>query len=292
MLKYIAPLFALLFTLNLSAQHFEAGILLGGSNYLGDLSSNSSKIYMPETRFAGGAFARYNFGDFIAAKLAFNYAGVSGEDNNSNDPAIISRNLRVQSNILELGLTAEFNILGYQSYGLYRVFSPYIFVGISGFRFNPKANFAGQKVALQPLGTEGQGLVQYPERAPYNLTSFAIPFGLGFKYALSDKINIGLEIGARRTFTDYLDDVSGTYVAYNEILAGNGLLAAQLSNRTGELTGQEPLDVVTGTQRGDDNGSDWFFITGLTISYNFLDNGLMGGRKRGRSRKGCRTSNF
>jgi hypothetical protein len=182
----------------------------------------------------------------------------------------------------------EFNILGYQPYGLYKVFTPYIFAGVTGTKFNPKANFEGEWVALQPLGTEGQGLSQYPDREEYKTITLTIPFGIGVKYAVTDKLNIGFEIGARRAFSDFLDDVSGTYVASTELAADGNTLGAALSNRTGELSGGEPVVVPTGTARGDDTDSDWYF----TVSYNFLDNGLMGGRKRGRSRKGCKSSSF
>ena len=186
----------------------------------------------------------------------------------------------------------EFNLTGYQPYGLYKVFSPYIFIGITGAKFNPKANYQGEWIALKPLGTEGQNLSQYPDRQPYSDITLAIPFGFGIKYALTDKVNLGFEIGARRAFSDYLDDVSGTYVSSVELAAAGNTLGAALSNRTGELMGTEPVVVPTGTPRGDDKNADWYFIAGITISYNFLDNGLMGGRKRGRSRKGCKSSSF
>lgn len=289
--SFILAVFTL-FNTAIFAQHFEFGILAGASNYMGDLSNNSSKVYLDESNLAGGAFLRYNFGERWVARASFNYAGISGNDFNSNDAGINARNLGFKSSLLEFGLMGEFNLMGYQPYGLYRVFSPYIFVGVTGTKFNPKANYQNEWVALQPLGTEGQGLSQYPEREEYETIAIAIPFGFGIKYALTDKINLGFEIGARRAFTDYLDDVSGTYVASTELTAAGNVLGAALSNRTGELSGSEPVIVPTGTARGDDNKSDWYFIAGITISYNFLDNGLMGGRKKGRSRKGCRGSSF
>ena len=270
---------------NATAQHFEAGLLLGGSNYLGDLSSNSSRVYLDETRFAGGVFVRYNFGEFVAARLGFNYANISGHDANSNDPFIRNRNLSFKSNLFEFGVMGEFNILGYQPYALYKVFSPYIFVGLTATKFNPKTDYLGQTVALRPLGTEGQNLPQITESESYGNFLFSIPFGLGFKYAITDKINLGLEFGARRTFTDFLDDVSGSYVSFDELAAGGNVLSAELSNRSGE-------PVTTGTPRGDDTKADWYFISGFTISYNFIDNGLMGGRRGRRSNKGCKTGLF
>ncbi len=257
---------------------------------MGDLSNNSGTVYLKETKPAIGALVRYNFNHLFVARLGLNYTWLAGRDANiRNDDFLRQRNLSFRSNVLELSLIGEINIPGYQPYALSRPFSPYIFGGISLFKFNPKARYEGNWVKLQPLGTEGQGLPQYPERDAYSLVSVAIPFGIGVKYAFTDQINIGLELGARRTFTDYLDDVSGTYVSYPELLAGKGPLAAALGNRTGELIGGEPVIVPTGTQRGDSTGNDWYFILGATVTYNFLDTGLMGSRKRGRKRAGCKT---
>lgn len=270
----------------LLSQHLEAGIMLGGANYLGDLSNNSSAIYLKETKFAFGGMLRYNVNDYFTARLSLNLGRVSGADANvNNDQFVRERNLSFRSSITEVALTGEFNILGYQPNGLYSPISPYLFVGVALSHFNPKARYQGRWVKLQPLGTEGQGMPGFEDK--YSRTTVAIPFGVGLKYALTDKINLGFEIGARPTFTDYLDDVSGAYVSYPELLAGNGELAAALGNRTGELKGGEPVIVETGTQRGDDAKRDWYFLAGITVSYNFLDNGLMGSRHRLKGRRGC-----
>ena len=272
------------------AQYIDAGILLGASNYLGDLSKNSGTVYLKETKPAFGVLVRYNFTDMFGARLGLNYTWVSGRDANvKNDDYIRQRNLSFKSNILELSLIGEVNLPGYQPYGLSRPLSPYLFGGIAVFKFKPRTRYQGNWEELQPLGTEGQGLAQYPERKEYKLASLAIPFGLGVKYAISDKITLGLELGSRFTFTDYLDDVSGTYVSFPELLAGHGELAAALGNRTGELNAGEPAIVPTGTQRGDETARDWYFTLGATVTYNFLDNGLMGSRRRGRKKAGCKT---
>lgn len=289
MKKQIQILALLFLPFALSAQHFEAGILIGASNYLGDLSNNSGSVYMKETKPAFGALVKYNINHLFALRLSGNYTWVAGRDANvNNDDFVRNRNLSFRSSITEFSLMGEINIPGYQAYALAMPISPYIFGGISYFRYNPRARYEGNWVDLQPLGTEGQGIEGRGGR--YGLNEFAIPFGIGVKYALSDKINLGLELGARRTFTDFLDDVSGTYVSYPELLAANGELAANLGNRTGELSGTgEPVIVETGTQRGDLTGQDWYFILGVTATYNFLDNGLMGSRGRRRSKAGCRT---
>jgi len=289
MKKHIQILVLLFLPFAAVAQHFEAGILIGASNYLGDLSNNSGSVYLKETKPAFGALVKYNFNHLFAVRLSGNYTWVAGRDANvNNDDFVRNRNLSFRSTVTEFSLMGEINLPGYQPYALSMPISPYIFGGISYFRYNPRARFEGNWVDLQPLGTEGQGIAG--RDGEYSLNSFAIPFGVGVKYALTDKINLGLELGARRTFTDYLDDVSGTYVSYPELLAANGELAANLGNRTGELTGTgEPVILETGVQRGDQTEQDWYFILGLTVTYNFLDNGLMGSRGRRKSKAGCRT---
>lgn len=285
MRQFIAILFLL--PISLFGQHFEAGLLVGGTNYLGELASNSSQIYLKETNVAAGAFAKYNVNHLVAVRLGFNYATVSGADNNSGNRAIIDRNLNFRSDIYEVGLTGEFNILGYQPYNYTATFSPYLFGGIAFFQFNPQGALNGQLYDLQPLGTEGQNLEAFPNRSPYKLSEIAIPFGIGFKYTLTETLNIGLEIGVRKLFTDYLDDVSLTYPGNDAFAAeGASLEVIQLSNQNINNFDNN----VAGLARGDNNANDWYFITGITISYNFLDNGLTGGRKRSKgSKMGCPT---
>lgn len=285
MRNLVILLFFLPFTL--VGQHFEAGLLIGGSNYLGDLSSNSSQIYLKESNIAAGAFARYNVNHLVALRLGFNYTAISGADRNSGNTAIIDRNLNFQSDIYEASLIGEFNILGYQPYNYEATFSPYLFGGIAFFQFNPQGELNGQLYDLQPLGTEGQNLTAIPERTPYKLNQFAIPFGVGFKYTLTETLNLGVEMGARKLFTDYIDDVSLTYPGNDAFAAeGASLETIQLSNQGANNLGTN----VAGVARGDNNANDWYFILGVTLSYNFLDNGLIGGRKRSKGGKtGCPT---
>ncbi|MFK8101416.1 MAG: DUF6089 family protein [Saprospiraceae bacterium] len=265
-----------------TAQHFEVGIMGGVSNYQGDLAPASLRGSFGNTHASFGGFLRYNINNYFATKINANYGKISGDDSKSDDNGRKARNLSFRSNLFEVGLHVEFNILGYQPYNLERVFSPYIFGGIALVNFKPQAELEGEWYDLQPLGTEGQGLPEYPEKKPYKLTEFSLPVGFGLKYALNDAWNIGLEIGVRKTFTDYLDDVSGTYPDAGTLLETKGEVAAALSNRTEEVK-------RAGDLRGDAGDDDWYFMGGLTISYNFLDNGLVGSRNRSRGRSGCPT---
>ena len=268
----------------LNAQYFEMGLSIGGSNYLGELASNSSKIDLRSTNIAAGAFARYNLHRLITLRLHGNYTILSGDDSNSRNEAISNRNLSFRTNLYEVGLVGEFNLFGYQPYNYVSAFSPYLFGGISLYKFDPQTELDGQLYSLQPLGTEGQNLEEFPDRLPYELTQIAVPFGFGFKYALSEDINIGFEIGARKLFTDYLDDVSLTYpdrALFNSVEGAE--IAALLSDRNLVDQGNNG-----GLGRGDTKATDWYFITSFTISYNFADNGLIGGRRRG-GKSGCVT---
>jgi len=270
-------LFLLLFLPSfLSAQHSEVGLMIGGSLYRGDLTQSGSFASFRETHAAFGGFFRYNMGDYVALRLGVNHGSISGYDSKSNDQIQENRNLSFKSTVTEVALTGEFNILGYQPYGLYRPFSPYVFGGVAVFKYNPKTKYNGDWVGLQELGTEG---------VDYSLFQFALPLGLGVKYALNDTWNIGLEASARLTFTDYLDDVSTVFLDESTLLENGGELAVALGNRSTGDDAFQPGDV-----RGNPDKKDMYFMVGLTLSYNFLDNGLVGFRNRFRgSRNGCRT---
>ena len=285
-MKHLMFFVIILFSLSLTAQQFEVGLLFGISTYQGDIGPSSNRLDLNDIHPSFGIFGRYNINRFITAKANFTYAKISATDAQTIDDSRRKRNLSFQSKVYELGLTGEFNILGYEAWGLQKRFSPYLFGGIAVFYHNPETTYQGQLVELQPLGTEGQGMDGFAEK--YKLIQFAIPMGVGVKIAISERINIGLEAGTRKTFTDYLDDISTNYVNYNQLLLGNGALAAELGNRTGEYLGTEPINVTTGTQRGNPDADDWYFIGGVTVSYNIFGNsgGLGGG---GKDNFGCPT---
>ncbi|MCB9284215.1 MAG: outer membrane beta-barrel protein [Lewinellaceae bacterium] len=283
------PLLLLIFFCfsTVQAQFLELGGNLGVSNYRGDLSNNSVSLYLKETKGSFGLFGAYHFNDLFALRLGAQYAAIAGSDANSPDEIIRSRNLSFRSLLIEGSLVGELYIPGFQPYNLSKPLSPYIFAGIAGAYFNPKTEFGGETVSLQPLGTEGQGMSGFG--AKYSRVAFSIPFGLGVKLAVTDLFNVGVELGLRRSFSDYLDDVSGAYVSYEQLLVGNGPLAAALGNRTGEYKGVDPVSVPTGTQRGDQARVDWYYLLGVTLSWNIMDNGLVGSRNRNTRRQGCQT---
>ena len=266
-------LIALSFTAN--AQKWEVGLFGGGANYMGELSGDF--IDLEETNPAVGGFVRYYVHPFINVRFGLTYGSISGAD--KTNAAIIARNLSFKSDVFEAALIPEINLIGWRDNHL---FSPYIFGGIAVYNFNPKALYKGEWYELQPLGTEGQGVV--PGRERYNLTQIAIPFGAGFKFGFTNGLNLGIEVGARKTFNDYLDDISTTYVDRTTLIFGNGqngALSAALSNRTGEPTNSEPMPYDMEVRRGNPNTQDWYMFGGITVSYTLgTDGGGMGKNKK------------
>ncbi len=180
---------------------------------------------------------RYKVLRWAAIKGGITYARIVGKDEKSGDISRATRNLSFSSNVWEASLQLEFSLLTenrgkryiFQRNSIWNNMNIYVFGGIAGFKYNPKAKLDGDWHALQPLGTEGQGLEGGSD--PYELTSLAIPMGLGFKYYLTRNWNVGFEAGFRYTFTDYLDDVGGKYYGNDLLRAGNGDIAAKLADR-------------------------------------------------------------
>lgn len=253
--------FASFFCFELAAQPIDIGINIGAMAYNGDLSPSSPTDQIQQIRSSLGVFGRTSLSQKFSAKLMINFGSVDGDDAKTQNA---NRGLGFQSKIVEANLTGELHLIRIRHSESSFTY-PYIFAGIGGFHFNPKAEQAdGSLVELQPLGTEGQGLPGYEKK--YSRTQFNVPFGVGIRFILSDRWSVSLEAGARYLLTDYLDDVSATDVNYQELLAGNGPVAAQFSNPN--LSPTEPVDA---TYRRGSPLQDWYYQTGILISYNFGD---------------------
>lgn len=270
-MKRIISIVSILLICNLvNAQRSELGILAGTSYYLGDINT-SSQFYKPN--FAGGIIYRYNLNPHWALKLNAIYGRVEASDADFGN----IRNLSFRSDIFEISSQVELNFLGYFTGSKKHRFTPYIFAGIGLFHFNPQAYWVnpasneGKWYDLQPLGLEGQGYASYPDRKPYSLTQFSIPFGLGVKYSLSKAICIGAEWGIRKTFTDYIDDISTAYIDRNTLLGEKGTAAVALADRTPELidptTLQPYLHHLEGESRGNSSTKDWYSFAGVFITF-------------------------
>jgi hypothetical protein len=238
-------------------------IFAGVSNYQGDLQPK--RVTFQQSNLSVGAGLRYEITRDFALRGEFRYGHLEANDK-LNGPRYEHRNLNFQSKLYEASGLVEysFNDLFESS------FVPYVFAGLAIYHFNPFTyDTSGTYQLLRPLHTEGQGLPQYPDRKLYNLNQFALPFGIGVRFEANDYINIGFELGMRKLFTDYLDDVSTTYVDEQTLLNARGPLATELAYRGDELKNGAPYP-LGGSVRGGPH-KDWYYFTGVTIGFRLFD---------------------
>ena len=241
------PTILLIVASNLSAQNLEVGASVGAANYFGDLAPTP---VVTETKSAAGLFARINLSSTWAWNNSFMFAQVSGNDKNFSFNS--NRNLNFKTDIYEYSSVIEFNYLKYGVGVLDNKFTSYLFAGIGIFSFNPQGYYNGQWYNLREYQTEG---------VSYQTYSFAIPFGIGLKWIVNKNFNLECQFGFRKTFTDYLDDVSNTYPDNTK----RGLIASMLSDPSKGGATENKL----GFKRGNSDISDWYMIGQIGLSYRF-----------------------
>lgn len=253
--------FFLILAISSRAQDWHVGLATGLSNYQGDLVD---KYYdFRQTNGHIGITLSYELFDQIILRGGLTHARIQGNDKYQEKDVLVARNLSAKTSITELSLVGEF----YFNNLYYKRWSPYLFGGVALFHFNPfTLDSSGTKRFLQPLGTEGQGLAGY-NKEPYSRLQLSLPFGGGFKYAVTDDIRVGLEVGLRKTWTDYLDDVSTNYADPNDLINARGPLAASLAYRGDELPGGDPNIPAKGAQRGGEKYKDIYYFTGVNVSF-------------------------
>lgn len=264
-LKILAFLLVVSITANAQVNEYvqkgEFGITAGVAHYFGDLNTRAA-INRPKP--AIGAFFRKQFGNYVGLRLSAHYAQLGYSDTYSKNEYQKLRNLSFNTNIWEIALQGDFNFFKFIPGNPDYSFTPYITLGVGVFTYDPYALTNGQKEFLRPLGTEGQ-LIGYNGRKQYSTMALCIPLGVGIKYNLSEKINFSIEVAHRFTGTDYLDDVSTTYIG-----AGNFTplsTAALLQDRSVEIEPNNPLG-VEGRQRGWSKQRDQYIIAEIGITYN------------------------
>jgi len=265
-------------TFGLTATNFLGE--LGGANRVGTNGLRDFDFPSIRPGFHGsyGIMFNRNFG----ARANLSYGWIGGHDKYTEEAARHNRNLHFRSYILEWSAQGEFYFTEFQKeghrYNLEGVkglkgihISSYLFAGIGGFYFNPKAKYDGKWYQLKPLSTEGEGLI--PTRKEYNLVQLCIPFGIGFKYAINEKWTVGFEYGYRKTFTDYIDDVSTTYFDPQTLYEAKGEVGelaryfADPSNTSNPWTPVYEGQTAPGQQRGDPLDKDAYLFGLFTISY-------------------------
>ena len=234
----------------------EIGLLLGGSYYIGDLNQYD---HFKNTQPAFSLLYRFNINHRVAWRVNVSYGNVRASDLNAKNQVLRNRNLDFSTNIFEAATGVEFNYFPFQfGHPLYN-FTGYLLAEIGVFHMNPITMVDGEKVELQPLGTEGQGS-ELSSKGHYSRAQLAIPLGFGFKASIGPKVSIGVEYAIRKTFTDYIDDVgSNRYLDGAELMEANGPLAASLANKS--------LDQSRYGRRGNATTKDWYSFFGATITF-------------------------
>jgi hypothetical protein len=264
-------------------QHFHVTVFGGLSNYNGDLQTR--QFTLQQSNLAYGAGLAYNITPKFAIRAGILQGTIEATDK-KNEAALQLRNLSFISKITELNFLLEYTFLNLDE----KRFSPFINAGIATFKFNPYTyDTLDNKVFLHPLSTEGQGLAQYPDRTPYKLSQIAIPVGIGLKYRIGGNTILSYEVTLRKTFTDYLDDVSTTYVDQFVLARERGLQAVDLSYRSDELKEGVPTYPGDGAKRGGADQDDWYYYTGFTLYIGIGGGGGGGSFGRGgrKNRLGC-----
>tara|TARA_B110000908_G_C10151840_1_gene401700 strand:+ start:132 stop:1022 length:891 start_codon:yes stop_codon:yes gene_type:complete len=250
----------------------EIGIALGVSNYLGDLAWKGEVPIFEETnplafRPAGGIYYRNNFTNFTSFKASFSLGGLYGNDAKTNgDQHRLNRNLHFRSIIADIALMLEWNMLPYKIGDKRKWITPYIGLGIAGFYNNPQAKLDGRWLDLQPLGTEGQGILSGTSK--YSLFNFALPTSLGMKVNIFKQFALGLEFQYRYTFTDYIDDVShNSYIAADLFYANNIPAIARDADALAYRVSDKNLTPRATDQRGSPENNDHYYFVLFSLSY-------------------------
>lgn len=257
MQKIFIIFFCILFkSIASSAQTWEIEANGGATGYVGDL--NPIKIYKLTDPAYGFAIKR-NFSGTWSAGLNILQGKIQASDADSDNAWQRKRNLSFFSPITEVAAIVEFNFLTYLPGIRYTIehhrITPFLFTGVGGVLFSPRAMYNGEEYQLASSQTEG---VAYP------LYALSIPYGVGVKYNPKGNWTFLFKIGYRTAFTDYLDDVSDRYSSSQA-----NSMSAIFRDRSGEIDGGNNIGVV-GYQRGDFRKKDTYMFIGFGISYNLV----------------------
>ncbi len=241
----------------------------GAMYYQGDLAPQPINLSFGPANLSWGLSVGYNFNPWISIELGYMKGRISGDDMYSDSYSRRLRNLSFVSPVNEISVQSSLLINRFAPFLDKYKLRLYFNFGYSYFNFDPHTDYMGQWVRLQPLGTEGQNIPNYGS-GPYSLNSFARVLGGSFEFDISKRLALGMIFAPRKTYTDYLDDVSTAYPGYDVLVNSGNILGAKLSNRTGEFLSTDPVNVLPGTQRGRSDKNDWFTYVGVYLKYNIF----------------------
>lgn len=180
-------IFAILFftCLAMNAQTYEIGVFAGGANNIGDVGRTN--FILPSGLAFGGLF-KWNKSKRYAWRASAIYGKFTADDTKSNMASRQQRGYVMSNSIFEMSAGLEFNFLEYNLHKLGPAFTPYLYTGVTYFRYDYNYFDAGSYLNLN----QKDG-------------SFSVPMTVGAKMRLNQFLILGAEIGARYTFTDNLD---------------------------------------------------------------------------------------
>ena len=248
---------------------FDVQITTGITPFLGDLGGSfrqGSKTFGDVDVSSLGSCIGAGMGIRVSKhwyfRAAYINATVKGDDKWSENESRRVRNLSFKSPINEVYAVVEYKIASIPVGNIF--LEPRAFGGVGYFSFNPQAYYKGSWVELQPVGTEGQGIK--PGASLYKRTSMSIPFGVALHARISDKNSIGMMMNFHKSFTDYIDDVSGSYYDNAQLRTQRGDVAADLADK--HLSSYEN-PMASGSQRGNPNNNDNFAFISVVYSHSF-----------------------
>lgn len=245
-----------------SAQSLWYGNFVGGVNYQGELRGRN--LTAMGSRLLLGTGITYSTLRGLDIELEYHQGMLSGSDFENPKYLTRRRNLHFETRLQELSLLGSLHL----GKNISSPFSVYLSAGISAFRVDPYTyDEQGMKWMLYPLSTEGQGLPQYPDRAPNRNNFLSIPVGGGIELKVSRRIRADLSFLLRKTFTDRIDDVSGAYPDENILLSERGFKAVDLSYRSDELLYESPYFPMEGTMRGNPASKDAYYSLQFRVRY-------------------------
>ncbi|WP_420571827.1 DUF6089 family protein [Kordia sp.] len=220
MRRLVIMLVAFTLAQTLNAQLHEIGAYVGYSNFIGDVGSTQ---YINPNHLAYGAIYKWNRSERHSFRASITRTLLEGKDINSDDPARQLRGLQFTNTITEFSVGIEFTFWEFNLHDIDPQGTPYLYTGVSYFNYDT-------------LFLENNRIVPYGDD-----NTFAIPMVIGYKMTISDNFILGLELGARYTFTD---DIDGS----------------------NPVNDKEDFDNL---KFGNINSNDWYMFTGITLTYTF-----------------------
>ncbi len=273
---------------------------LGATQYIGDVGGSSSgdfagaeygtkqygvaNVNIKTTSFFGCAGYRFRFNKLFATTGLFNFGMIRENDALGREMVKRFRNLHFRTFIVDYQQRLELTVLGLSKYDpetnvAKHTQQVYVFGGVGMCYFNPQAEYKGNWVDLKPLSTEGEG-IKGTKIKPYSSFTPIAPVGFGVRFGFGELWRIGFEATYVKTFTDYLDDVSGVYI-------DPSILKSEAAKYLSNPASQNSNWFAPGQSRGNPNTKDSYLFLNFTLIKNITLNntGKSAGKKVSKEQK-------